>query len=423
MKKTALCLIALIVFIAGCKGKDSGKVELNFFEVLTSANRTQLFNKMIEEYQEKNQNIKINLISPPYEQADNKLLQMLNAKQALDVIEVRDYTVNQLANNGHLLNIEKYIENWEHKDGLLPATLDSSRTVQNTAYMLSYLFFAKSLFVRNDAIAEMKAKGIKVPTTVNEFFDAGIKLTDPSKNKFGYAMRGKNYTYGIEDNIILANVKDIDEDRFYWTTDGTFVYNRPEVKKALADYYRLYKQGVPKDGINWGFTDQVNAFASGVCAFLIQDPDSIGMIDDVLGAENYTTIPLPLGDDSGKSYQTLGFAGLGVTSYSKNPDEAWDFISFIVSPENNGKFCFSFGAIPVHATIFDNDPNFANKTYQSWKTEFNNPDKWVFVKYPFDDPKFPGWAAYREQTMHQYLLGDDNLENTVKKWEDYWTKK
>ena len=83
MKKiTMLFLVAMLsvsmVFAQGNKeSADSGVVELNFIETLPSPSRTALIQSMIDEFEAQNPDIKINLISPPYEQAENKMTMMI----------------------------------------------------------------------------------------------------------------------------------------------------------------------------------------------------------------------------------------------------------------------------------------------------------------------------------------------------------
>ncbi len=145
MKKTLflLAVLALLLVLAGCGGSKG--VELTFFETLTSPERTQYLQSVIKEYEAQNKGVKITMISPPYEQAENKLFQMLDAKQPLDVIESRDATVKQFVNNKQIDSLESYLAKWEYKDDLLPVSLISARSVDNTAYLIPHLFFVKAL--------------------------------------------------------------------------------------------------------------------------------------------------------------------------------------------------------------------------------------------------------------------------------------
>lgn len=412
-----LVCIALVAFSSSVIAQSSKTIELTFFETLTSPARTEYLQKMIEKFENQNPNIKIKLISPPYEQAENKLTQMLNAKQPLDIIESRDANVRQFVNNGQIVSLENYISKWQVANDLLPVTTQSMRSIDNTAYILPWLFFVKALYVRTDIL---KSAGIEVPKTIDELYNASIKLTNPSANRFGYIIRGKHNAWKVsQDYMCLSDVSNLDTNRFYWTTDGTFAYSTPEGKAALERYVNLYKKAVPKDGINWGFAEQINAFISGVGVFLIQDPDAMAMIDEQLGKDKYAIYPVPVGK-SGKAYQDYAFQGLSLVSYSPNKDAAWKFMSFMLEPQNNAEFCRIYGALPVHKSTFANDQYFSTGRFSAWNKMLNDTRTWVTAKYPISSPKFPAWGQYQEQQMQLLLLDKITIDQAIERWANYW---
>jgi multiple sugar transport system substrate-binding protein len=69
------------------------QVTLHMIESLTSPERTKLLQDAIARFQKDNPNIKVELISPPFDQADNKIRTLLAAKQELDILEVRDLNI------------------------------------------------------------------------------------------------------------------------------------------------------------------------------------------------------------------------------------------------------------------------------------------------------------------------------------------
>lgn len=418
MKRALLAACIVLAALSGTAFAQGGKkVELTFFETLTSPARTEYLQGLIAKFEQANPNITVKLISPPYEQAENKLTQMLNAKQPLDIIESRDATVRQFVNNNQIVSLENYLAKWEYKDDLLPVTLQSARAIDNTAYLIPHLYFVKALYVRTDIL---KAAGIAIPKTIDEMVAASIKLTNPSQNKYGYVIRGKHNAWKVsQDYLSLSDVPNLDTSRFYWTTDGAFAYQTAAGKAGLQRYVDLYSKAVPKDGVNWGFAEQINAFVSGVGAFLIQDPDAMPNIDEGLGKDKYTVVPVPVGK-SGKAYQDYAFQGLSMVSYSPNKDAAWKFMSFLLSPQNNAEFCRIYGALPVHKSTFQNDKFFSTGSFTAWNTMLNDPKTWVTAKYPINSDKFPGWGQYQEQQMQLLLLGKITVDQAAERFASYW---
>jgi len=413
-----MIMVVSMVFAQGsAETQKSNVVELNFIETLPSPSRTALLQEMIDEFEAQNPDIKVNLISPPYEQAENKMTMMLNAGEKLDIVESRDATMKQLLNNGHVISLEKYLKDWEHSDDFMEISWRAARMVGDEAYILPMIYFAKGLFVRTDILAE---KGIEIPETMQELYDAAVALTD-GKTSFGYAIRGKNKAWKVSADLVsLANVPNIDMDNFYLTENGEFVYSTPEGKAGLQRYVDLYKNAVPKDGINWGFNEQLNAFVSGVTPFLIQDPDSIPVLDPQLSRDQYTVVPIPVGEDTGVAYQDFAFQGLSITSSCEHPDEAWRFISFLINPENNARFCKGYGAIPVFNSVFTDDPYFSSDLFKAWNTMFNDSETYKFVNYPITSEKFAAWEPYNQQYMQQLLMGNLSIDETIAKWKEYW---
>jgi multiple sugar transport system substrate-binding protein len=201
--------------------------------------------------------------------------------------------------------------------------------------------------------------------------------------------------------------------------NGSSVFASAEYVASLQGFVDLYKNGVPSAGVNWGFNEQINSFVSGVTPFLMQDPDAVPLIDEQLSREQYTVIPMPVGS-SGSFYYEPGFAGFGITSYSKNKDAAWDFIAFISSSAQNAEFCKKYGALPVHSTTYQNDSYFSSGVYQAWATMMADPQKYATVRYPYTSEKYPGWPQVFEQHFQSALLGNTTAQQAAQAWADYW---
>ena len=117
---------------------------------------------------------------------------------------------------------------------------------------------------------------------------AAIKLTDPSKNRYGFSFRGGAGANGVPDTIIQNyNCDNIDHDDSMFLKDGKTMFSTPEAKQALELYVKLYKEGSPKDSINWGFQEQVQAFTSGVTGMLLQDPDVIPSLTEKMDDQHH----------------------------------------------------------------------------------------------------------------------------------------
>ena len=78
--------LAASLALGGCSGAaDDGTVTLQMVESLTNPARTELLNELIGEFEEANPDIQVELVSPPTDQADQKIQQMLQSGSGVDV--------------------------------------------------------------------------------------------------------------------------------------------------------------------------------------------------------------------------------------------------------------------------------------------------------------------------------------------------
>jgi multiple sugar transport system substrate-binding protein len=408
--------------LAGCtSSKDktddtsSGKkVTLHMIESLTSPARTDTLKAMIADFQTANPNITVELISPPFDQADSKITTMLAAKQDLDVIEARDLNLGELINNGYLESLNTYTANWKDY-ATVSGTAKAVGSLDGNLYFLANALYQRQMFYRKDWF---DAAGLKAPTTYQEMYESGKKLTDPDKNRYGFSFRGGAGSNGTSDALILTynEANDNIEDPNF-LKDGKTVFSTPEAKAAMELYVKIYKEASPKDSINWGFAEQVQAFTSGVTAILLQDPDAIQGIKEKMAPESWATAPVPVGP-TGKALVSTGAAGWAMVKNSKNKPETWKLIEFLSSPEQNLKLAKSTGVIALHTTA-SSDPFFQSGPYRTLLDMTAKPE--VFVNYKL--VPYPGagdWGIKVMEANQAILLGKATIDDTLKGWDAFW---
>ncbi|MFD2613444.1 ABC transporter substrate-binding protein [Paenibacillus gansuensis] len=401
----------------GTGTKASGeKVKLRMVESLTSPKRTELIKQAIESFEEQNPNITIELVSPPFDQADNKIRTMLSAKQDVDILEVRDLTVAEFVNNGYIEPLDALVDSWSDKGTLSPVAR-SVGTVDDKLFFIANGLYQRQMFYRKDWF---DAKGLQPPTTWQELYETGKTLTDPAANRFGFSFRGGPGSNGNTDAMILSyNGDNVNLEDSMFLKDGKTVFSSPEAKQATELYMKIYKETSPPDSINWGFQEQVQAFTSGVTAILLQDPDVIQTLETGMDKNTWATAPMPKGP-GGKALISAGGAGWGITSFSKNKDAAFKLISFLSSPQQNIEFSKKFGLIPIHSSASE-DPFFQSGPYKTLLDMSNKPDDFVNYKPPFTYPGTGKWGEISSSSQQSYLLGKLSLDDLLKQWDQYWT--
>ncbi len=415
--KRVILLVLVGVLITGVFA-FSATITLNFMQVLTSPQRTSWWEHVIKDFETLHPNIKINLISPPYEQADNKLTTMLMGRQPLDVVEVRDYTIKQLVDNKWLTNLTPYIATWSASQTLIPLAWNAAKTVNDTPYMIPQSFFVKALFVRTDILSKYGVDVNKDFKTWDDVLKICQEIYNPSKNQYGWDTRGKNSPFIFPDTFALSFVDNVNTKDLYKLPDGQTVFTSPQYKEGWEMYVKLFKTS-PQDSINWGFDEQVNSFVSGITPILMQDPDTVGLLNTMLDKDQYTVVPLPVGP-TGRAYPNYGFNGLGVVSYSNQKQAAWEFVAYVSSPEVNAWFNKNYGPLPISSTTYENDPYFSTGVYSAWAYMMAHPRQYIFSDYPFNSQKWPGWPSIEQTDMQALLLGSASLDSVLAKWNNYW---
>jgi len=412
VKKTLVIMLLLaFVFFA------FAETVLNMVEVFTWPERTKVLKDIIKKFEAEHPGVKINLISPPYETAYQKVYTMISTRQPLDIVEVGDWSLSSLAAMGGLENLEPYIKNWDAVKDFLPGLLDAARTYKNTAYLIPNAVYVKTLYIRNDVLAKYGIK--EAPKTMFEMYGMARYITDPRKGQYGFNFRGKGFPTDFIDLVVTSFFDDIDPNNMYLTRDGKIIWSDPRAKLGLELYVRLFKDTAPKDAINWGFSEQVNSFSSGIAPILFQDPDTLGILKSNLPDNAFKTAPLPVGP-SGKAYPHFGFSGFGIVSYSKHKDLAWEFIKFFHRPENLAYWCKNYGVLPPDKTLYYNDPFFSSEKYEGWKYMFDHPEEYQFTKQPIWNKKWGKWNELQEKTMQKVLLGKMSIDEVLKEWTKFW---
>ncbi len=407
--------LALVLALAPVFGEE--QVTLTFVEVMTSPERTLVLENAIADFEKENPNIKVELVSPPYESAETKAASMLATGQPVDIVEIRDNSVAAWLNNGFLYKLDDLVKNWGGKDELVEAALLAGSSMGDATYFLPQYLYVKGMMVRTDILEKLGVE--KMPETTEEFLEVCKKITDPSKGQYGFALRGIGSPCKTTDVMMVTEVPDISVDNIYLTKDGKFFMDTEGGRKAVENYYKLFKECCPQDSVNWGYNEQINAFVSGTTPFLVQDPDAVGSVSKALKPEQYNMIPMPIGA-SGVRYLDYGYAGLAVAANSEHPEEAFKFITYMISAEVNAKICEFYGALPVNTGAYEKSEMFKLPVYKAWADEMED-EKTVFTKFPLEDPRFAEYSSTIHLAAYQsFLLGQTSADDFIKTCTEYW---
>lgn len=309
-----LAAAALVLTATACgpgpAEKANGQVTLQMVESLTNPTRTTLLKKLIADFEAKNSGVKVQLISPPTNQADQKIQQMLQSGKGVDVLEVRDTTVGPFSTNKWIYDMAPDLKGWDGLDALTPNALKVTQQ-GGKSYMVPYGFYGLSLFYRKDLVQQAGFTG--PPKSWAEMVEQAKKINDPSKNRYGYSFRGGLGGGGNAITVISGYViDDINKDNAFKLTSGKTIFSSPKAVDALNLYVDLFKTASPPSSVSWGYPEMVQGFTSGTTGFLLQDPEVIATVKEskTIKEDQWGTAPLPVGP-TGKAAQPLANMRLG----------------------------------------------------------------------------------------------------------------
>ncbi|MFE9437509.1 ABC transporter substrate-binding protein [Streptomyces sp. NPDC006602] len=326
----------------GAEGSGKGKV---LFWDNNGGVRTDIWKEIIADFEKANPGIDVEYVgiaSTEYQSKVDTAIQggglpdvggvgaaMIAAISAQNALDPLDDRLSKSSLNGKLNeDMVKSLKAAGGGDG----TLYSIPTSANNGV----LYYRTDLF---------KKAGLDEPTTWDKFYEAADKLTNASKNEFGYTIRGGagSIAQALDAMYGQSGITS------FWDASGEkTTVNDPKNVAALEKYTALFKKVTPAADLNNDFTKMVAQWDSGTIGMLNHNLGSYQDHVKAFGTDKFRGIPQPIGA-SGKRVQVSNpVDGLGLFKTSKNKEAAWKFIEFATSHAENSKFNESAGQVPAN---------------------------------------------------------------------------
>jgi len=171
----------------------------------------------------------------------------------------------------------------------------------------------------------------------------------------------------------------------------------------------------------WGFSEMVQGFVGGTCAFLIQDAEVIATCSADMEEGTWGTATFPIGP-SGQGVLPNGYAGWGMTSFSQYPDAAADFILFLSNAENNTEFSAKHAMIPIHSNAGELNDAFSTGYFAPYSEMAAQPDVYRFACQPQMYQAFGVFKTEADAMYQKYLTDQISADDMLKWLDEFWTK-
>ena len=143
MKKFLRTLAAATVLTAG---SALAETKLRLVEVITSPERTETLQGLVDDYEAANPGVEVEIVSLPWGQAFEKFATMVAGGDLPDVVEMPDRWLALYAGADKLMDLEDRIAGWEHGGTLTQKSLDMGRLAGGKAYTIPYGVYLRAMF-------------------------------------------------------------------------------------------------------------------------------------------------------------------------------------------------------------------------------------------------------------------------------------
>jgi multiple sugar transport system substrate-binding protein len=385
-------------FAARVNKKGSGK--MTYWNHFTGAPERAAFAQTTEEFKKASPAIQADIQTVTNDDWMAKYIASTTAKSGPDAVMIDVSRFTDMLRIGGLRDITTYNKQWPGRAAVASDTAAFSEN--RKVYGVPFFTFIDWTYYRKDFF---EAAGIKKePTTLEEFREAAIATTNPSKGQYGFAMRGGSGGGGFIVNVLHAYNGTIISPSFKATLslDAAVEAMRFWVNLAVKD-----KAVVPTVATD-GYAQIFSNFYQGKAAMVMHHG---GSFIDVGANLKYGSEVMTAGRPKGPK-SILGFQAPlanGLFQHGKNPDAAFEYVSFLGSPTAQTTFLKATGYFPTSTEAAKDKFIADNRQFDSAIEGLSTLPKTY---------TFPGLTAWRDLTclpeFQKCLTGRQTPEGAAK---------
>ena len=357
---TAIALVAAACSAGGSASSSAGanqKVTLTFSQWWAPEMPKGTLQTIITGFEKQNPDITVKLISAPFPSLQTQTISEAASGTLPDVVGLDGSWVDPLYKQGALLNLTSAMKTAGYNSDQLASQVG----YKGSTYMIPVVNFVYPLFT-NDAI--LSNAGISSPPTDWSQFTADAqKISSSEAGVKGWVVPlGTTNPNGVQNDILS----------WAWASGGSMLKNgQPDLTNNpdITGAVNLVKGLVADNAVVPGAdslqeTDKVNNFINGRVGMMV---DSMAHITTIVQADpslKFTVSAQPAKDGyTGKRGIVTASWGIGVSSKSPHPEQAWKLVQYLMSKPVNSKMSTLADGFPGNKTSKPDftgaDPHFA----------------------------------------------------------------
>lgn len=282
----------------------------------------ELLRQAVSGYSEET-GVKVNLQFIAFPDVVTKWNSAFASGTAPDIIDLGIGNIAERVNLGHLIPLDSYYESWEGKDDFIPAMKDLG-SYQDKLYGISHRPDPQVFVYRKDLFEEAGLDASRPPKDWNEMLQYAEKLTikdkDGNVERAGFAMPTKDARVLANSFIHQNGARLVDE------SANLPLFDQPEALELVQYMNQLHNLSTIFENDNWSENPILKGSAAmgylpnkNFAQYIKENPD----MEDKFGVAACVPNKEPA--------TWCGVWLYGITSQSKDPDLAFDLISYLTS--------------------------------------------------------------------------------------------
>ena len=333
-RRTALALAASTAASFAARAQSPAK--LTYWHHFTAQEEFAGLQKVMALFHQRFPGVVLTQENIPNPEYMPKFIAAVMAKSRPDISMVYTERLPDMLAADGLVDITERVNGWKNK-AFFPADRWLGATSKGKIWGVPAFAIVDWTYYRKDWFAEAGIAG--PPATLDEFVAAAKKLTNPSKNRYGFGMRG-----GTGGAPIIVDIIESFGSKF--VVDGKNAMDRDKTIAAIKWYSELatVHKVVPPSVTNDGFRQIMESFKAGQTAMTWHHTGSLVELIRGMKPEQFGTAAKPAGPAALVARLSYLYNGL---MKKDNEQAAWDWISFWAEPDPSIAFLTETGYFPA----------------------------------------------------------------------------
>ena len=400
-----IIILSMSIFMIGCSKEESSQVDdkKEVLKIFIPGYEDELWKGLydvsINDFEKDNPNVDVQVVPAGWDEANSKLVSLIQANDAPDVIITGSRSLRQFAEMGAIEKLDTYMTD-EFKESRVENVLNTAN-INGAQYGIPLAFSSRALYYRTDLIEEP-------PTTWDELLEMAEEITKENPEIYGFAIP-TDITSGTDElfNFIYQNGGSATDE------EGNIKLSTAENIKTLEFLKEFNDKKIVPDPVSTARSDQAKMFQNGNLAMFISGPWEKDILDSSSENAPYGVALLPAGI---KMSETLVTDSFSISSQSKNKELAWKLIEYMGQYKYQNAYDESIGFFPILK---------AEEQEERYNTEFLTPFK-EMIQYGVAEPQVPVWDTFNSEfikAVQKVMTGSSTAEEALTSAEKELTAK